>query len=176
VSTLDVTHGVYIEGTNVNLMAVPGVVNLARARFDEPGELRVICNEYCGAAHHYMAGKLIIRGEGEAVAGTTRTPPIATAEPQAQATPGEALFETKGCAACHSIDGSESLGPTMKGIFGRRSEFADGTELQADAAYIESAIRFPNATIVKGYQPIMPEVPLTDDEVRQLVDYVKALS
>ena len=36
-STPDVTHGMQIIGTNVNLMAVPGVVNYARVKFDEPG-------------------------------------------------------------------------------------------------------------------------------------------
>ena len=34
-SALDVTHGMYIEHTNVNLMAVPGSVNAARVRFDK---------------------------------------------------------------------------------------------------------------------------------------------
>jgi cytochrome c oxidase subunit II len=61
VTSLDVIHGLYIEGTNVNLMAVPGVVTGTRVRFDRPGEHRVLCHEYCGAAHQYMAGTLVVR-------------------------------------------------------------------------------------------------------------------
>lgn len=60
VSALDVTHGVYLEGTDVNLMAVPGSVNAARLRFDEPGTHAVICHEYCGIGHQFMAGRFVI--------------------------------------------------------------------------------------------------------------------
>jgi len=172
-STLDVTHGMYIEGTDVNLMAVPGAVNAARVRFDESGELRVICNEYCGTAHHYMAGKFVIREPGEAVAAAA---PVAAAEPPSQGGAGADLFAAKSCGACHSIDGTDGVGPTMKGLLGRQVELADGTTMKADTAYIEAAIRSPNATIVKGYQPVMPELPLSDDELKQLVDYVESLS
>src|SRR6476659_9231637 len=35
-STPDVTHGMILPGTDVNLMAVPGVVNYARVKFDQP--------------------------------------------------------------------------------------------------------------------------------------------
>ncbi len=59
-SALDVTHGLYIEGTNVNLMAVPGTVNLARFRLDREGEYRILCHEYCGLGHQNMAGKIVV--------------------------------------------------------------------------------------------------------------------
>lgn len=62
-SALDVTHGVYIEGTNVNLMAVPGSVNVARFRLDEPGVYRIFCHEYCGLGHQNMAGKIVVTRE-----------------------------------------------------------------------------------------------------------------
>jgi cytochrome c oxidase subunit 2 len=35
-SAADVTHGLILLGTNLNLMAVPGVVNYARVKFDQP--------------------------------------------------------------------------------------------------------------------------------------------
>ncbi len=54
----DVLHGFQILGTNVNLMAVPGTVNYARVRFDEPGEYRIVCHEYCGVDHHAMAAAI----------------------------------------------------------------------------------------------------------------------
>jgi len=54
----DVMHGFQILGTNVNLMAVPGTVNYARVRFDEPGEYRIVCHEYCGVEHQAMAAAI----------------------------------------------------------------------------------------------------------------------
>ena len=60
ITSADVTHGFEVAGTNVNVMVVPGYVTEARTRFDRPGEYLVVCNEYCGTAHHVMSAKLIV--------------------------------------------------------------------------------------------------------------------
>ena len=54
VTSADVTHGFYIEGTNVNLMVLPNIVNYAQARFDKPGKYNIMCHEYCGMNHQGM--------------------------------------------------------------------------------------------------------------------------
>jgi cytochrome c oxidase subunit 2 len=166
-SAKDVTHGLYIEGTGVNLMAVPGSVNAARVTFPQAGTYAMICHEYCGVAHQSMAGKFVIGAVPPAA------PPAAAAAVAAQE--GKALFADQGCDACHTIDGSASVGPTLKGTLGRHEELADGTAIVVDESFIEQKIRTPNARIIKGYEPIMPQVPLSDAEVRALVDYVKSL-
>jgi cytochrome c oxidase subunit 2 len=56
----DVVHGLFIPRTTVNVMLLPGQVARVTARFDRPGEYPIICHEYCGIAHHVMAGKLIV--------------------------------------------------------------------------------------------------------------------
>src|SRR5574341_1869666 len=56
----DVVHGLFIPGTNVNVMLLPGQVTRATARFSRPGEYLILCHEYCGLAHHIMEGKLIV--------------------------------------------------------------------------------------------------------------------
>ncbi len=58
VSTPDVTHGLILLGTDLNLMAVPGVVNYARVKFDRPGTHQLLCHEYCGTGHDRMAANL----------------------------------------------------------------------------------------------------------------------
>lgn len=57
----DVVHGFHIEDKNVNLMAVPGAVNNIKVTFSEAGTYQVVCHEYCGAAHHVMAGKIEVK-------------------------------------------------------------------------------------------------------------------
>ena len=42
------------------------------------------------------------------------------------------LLETKECMTCHSIDGSEGIGPTFKGIFGRTTKLTNGSAVAAD--------------------------------------------
>ncbi|MFA1611185.1 cytochrome c oxidase subunit II [Halobellus rubicundus] len=56
VSSPDVTHGFNLAGTNVNTMVIPGQVAEVTVNFDEPGTYHIVCNEYCGAAHHTMRG------------------------------------------------------------------------------------------------------------------------
>jgi cytochrome c oxidase subunit II len=36
------------------VQAMPGYTNVLRYTFNEPGVFRVLCLEYCGAAHHEM--------------------------------------------------------------------------------------------------------------------------
>jgi len=170
-SALDVTHGLYIEHTNVNLMAVPGSVNAARVRFERPGEYAVLCHEYCGRGHHFMMGKFIIAPGAAVAAGPAPAPAAA-----APVSLGEQLFQQRGCAACHSTDGSPGVGPTMKGLYGRPVELEDGTTRIADEAYIIDSIRDPDDLIVKGFPRTMPQETFTDVELRALVDYLKSLS
>lgn len=59
----DVQHGMILEGTNVNMMILPGQVSKLTATFDTPGEYLFMCHEYCGVGHQGMYGKLIVEGQ-----------------------------------------------------------------------------------------------------------------
>lgn len=59
----DVTHGLAIHGTNLNLMLIPGLVATGTVAFDKPGEYLFVCHEYCGLAHQTMAGKVIVEAK-----------------------------------------------------------------------------------------------------------------
>jgi cytochrome c oxidase subunit 2 len=169
-SALDVTHGLYIEGTDVNLMAVPGSVNAARFRVGEQGEYAVICHEYCGLAHDRMMGRLIV---GEAA--PTAAPAAQPAPPPSERSDGATLFSDLACDACHTVDGSDDIGPSLKGLFGSERRFTDGSSVRADAAYIEESIRDPGARIVEGFDDLMPGDPISDEDLRVLVAYIKGL-
>ena len=56
----DVIHGFQVVGTNANAMIIPGYVSQFTVTFNRPGEYLVLCNEYCGVAHHLMQAKLIV--------------------------------------------------------------------------------------------------------------------
>ncbi len=64
----DVVHGLLVPYHNINVMLLPGQVSRAQARFDTPGEYPIICHEYCGIAHHTMAGKIIVEPRRAAAA------------------------------------------------------------------------------------------------------------
>jgi cytochrome c oxidase subunit 2 len=58
VSSADVIHGFLIEGTNINTMLVPGYVSTIAARFDQPGDHLMPCQEFCGVGHEGMWAKV----------------------------------------------------------------------------------------------------------------------
>jgi len=58
VTSKDIVHGFMIERSNVNLMAIPGAVNYAQARFDNAGTYQILCHEFCGSGHDNMMGSI----------------------------------------------------------------------------------------------------------------------
>jgi cytochrome c oxidase subunit 2 len=85
---------------------------------------------------------------------------------------GQALAQSKGCVACHSVDGSRSVGPTWKGLFGKTETLQDGKTAKVDEAYLQGFIRDPKP--IQGYPPVMPKMDVTDDELAALIAYIRA--
>jgi len=56
----DVIHGFQIVGTNVNATIIPGYVTQQTVTFPKKGEYLVVCNEYCGLAHHIMQARVVV--------------------------------------------------------------------------------------------------------------------
>lgn len=169
VSTKDVTHGLILVGTDLNLMAVPGVVNYARVKFDQPRNYKILCHEFCGTGHERMAATL--RVVDRATFDARKTAPPAPEETSA----AYKLLEAKDCMTCHSIDGSESIGPTLKGILGRSIKLKGGGTVIADEAYLRESIVQPDVKITDGFDDLMPKPELTDEELKQILDYLKTL-
>ncbi len=96
--------------------------------------------------------------------------------PQALVERGKELASSLGCIACHSIDGSQSVGPTWLGLYGKGETLADGTQVAVTEEYLRESIREPGAKIVQGYANFMPpSASLTDEEIAALIAYIKSL-
>jgi len=108
-----------------------------------------------------------------AVASRPAPAPATAMSPQAEQ--GRQLADAKGCMACHSVDGTPKIGPTWKGLFGKDETMADGSTERVDEAYLRAFILDPQAKKVKGFPPVMPKLPLSDEEVAALVAYIRTL-
>jgi cytochrome c oxidase subunit 2 len=62
VGSADVNHGFAIYGPDMKIVtqtqAMPGVTNVLRYTFEQPGTYKILCLEYCGVAHHTMMTEL----------------------------------------------------------------------------------------------------------------------
>lgn len=60
VTSRDVTHGLLVDGTDVNLTVIPGRISQTTYRFLRPGVYRFLCQEYCGLGHQTMGGQITV--------------------------------------------------------------------------------------------------------------------
>jgi len=97
-------------------------------------------------------------------------PPPGAPEP-----PGKTLLSTKGCLACHSINGQPGVAPTFYRLFGKTEKLSDGSTVVVDEAYLKESIRNPTAKVVANFAPSMPVMPMTDGELQSIVDFIQTL-
>lgn len=170
----DVLHSFFVPDYRVKQDVLPNRYTYVWFQAEEPGESQVFCTEYCGTSHSDMLAKVIVHSpddfdnwlasQGSADSGT----PVER---------GENLLTLQGCITCHSVDGSEKIGPTFQGLFGREEVMTDGTTLTVDENYIRESILDPSAKIVQGYQNQMVsyEGRLSDDDISDIIEYIKTL-
>ncbi len=190
----DVLHSFYVPHFRVKMDAVPGLVTQLWFTPTETGTFPIVCAELCGVGHYNMISPVIVMEPEEfdawlqaQVAGTPAPtqpePPKAEEEETRPTDPaewGKQLAQSYGCLACHTTDGSKSVGPTWQGLYGAEVDVVlpDGSTqtVVADEAYIRESIVDPNAKVHKGYPPIMPPyTQLSEDELNALVEYIKSL-
>jgi cytochrome c oxidase subunit 2 len=171
----DVIHGFYAPAFRIKQDAVPGMTNYLWFQPTQVGSFDVMCSQYCGLEHSHMLTKIVVLPEEKFTEWyRSGKEEIATKGPSR----GPQLYQEKGCAGCHSLDGSRRVGPSFKGLFGKPEEVITvGKEQKVvvDEAFIRNYIKDRNVVRVKGYPPIMPRISMTEEELTSLVEYIKSL-
>ena len=89
---------------------------------------------------------------------------------------GREVFRSKGCAACHGIDGAGQVGPSLVGIVGSEVEIQGQDPVIVDRDYLVESIVDPGAKLAEGYNLPMPTTNLSDAEIDAVIAYIEALS
>lgn len=166
----------------------------------------IFCAEYCGSNHSEMAGILRVLPEAEYVktlqdwadvdtnyldetgarseklAGDKKVMPLWQL--------GQWVYINRGCAQCHSVDGSKGSAPSWKGYYGTEVAFAAGNKLDSStypqltdmddvwAQYIRESIIHPGAHIHAGYPNQMASYAgiLSDKQIAGVIAYMRYLA
>ena len=169
-----VIHSFYIPAFRIKQDVVPGRYTAEWFQAEKVGTYHVFCAEYCGDGHSKMHAviKVVPVDEFDKWLGTEEI------KLEGLAGIGKKLYAEKACVGCHSLDGTRIVGPTFKGLFGRKEEIEGGTTVVADENYLRESILQANAKIVKGYpsgqMPIFAG-QLNDDDVKALIDFIKSV-
>ncbi|VVE81597.1 cytochrome B [Pandoraea sputorum] len=179
----DVLHDFYVPPFRTRMNMVPGMVTQMWLTPTRTGRFDILCAQLCGVGHANMRGVVVVDDKPAYDAWVAKLPTFAALQTQHAgagaldplAAKGKLLAQAKGCAGCHSADGSAGVGPTWHGLYGKTETFQDGSSAHVDDAYLTEFIRNPTARVPKGFAPIMPKLELSDDDLKALIAYIRTL-
>lgn len=178
---LDVIHSIYIPAFRIKMDMVPGREKDIWFIANQPGRYDLFCTEYCGLRHSYMYTTVIVMEEEDFekwYVDTTKKP--VTTAPGVH--PGLAIMQANACNTCHSLDGTKLVGPSYKGLWGKKEEVITNGKTRTiivDEEYIRKSIYEPNEDIVKGYNKGLMQSyhgVLTDAEVDSVIVFLKGIN
>lgn len=184
-NAVDVLHSLYIPAFRVKEDMVPGLPN-NRMWFEatKTGTYSLFCTEYCGLQHSYMYTDVVVMEPYEFWEWyhDPSAMDIAVPDDANLALMGRQVVESKGCIACHSLDGSVVIGPTFLGKFGETvTVTTDGQVRQVvyDEEYIRRSIYDPDYDITEGFragQMFSYEGEVTEQEVDLIIEFLRSLN
>ncbi len=174
-SSRDILHSFWVPAFRVKMDLVPNRYTSLWFEATSKGEFPIRCTEYCGTGHSDMLSSVRVVDytayeewlQNATSAGEGLTPVEF----------GQKLFASKGCSACHNLDGTNQIGPTWKGVWGIQRKLKSGATVKVDENYIRNSILNPAGEIAEGYQPVMPTYKgiITDAEIDAIIEFYKSL-
>jgi len=167
----DVVHSFWIPRLAGKTDVVPNRVNHMWIEPLATGTYLGQCAEYCGTQHAHMLLRVIVhpKNEFEAWVKAQQEPPAV--DPTAQV--GRELFQSTACINCHTIGdtvASGTFGPDLSHLMSRETIGAGAAVNDPENLY--TWVRDPNM-IKPG--ALMPDMKLSDAEVKKIVDYLVTL-
>ena len=89
--------------------------------------------------------------------------------------PGEELYQTM-CAACHTIGGGRLVGPDLENVHNKRSQEWLEKFIPAARSMIDSGDAEAVAVFEEYNKMPMPDFPVSNEQVNQIVAYIKSRS
>jgi cytochrome c oxidase subunit 2 len=169
----DVIHSFWVPALGGKRDAFPGHTNYIWLKADSVGEFPGQCYQLCGYSHGNMRERAIIQSPSDFQAWLTSQQAPAVTPTDPTAAEGAQLFQTRGCAACHTITGTPAaghVGPNLTHLASRG--VIAGSIMDNNAANLRKWLSDPPA-VKPG--SIMPNLGLSDHELDVLVAYLQSL-
>ncbi|HLZ09003.1 MAG TPA: cytochrome c oxidase subunit II [Chloroflexota bacterium] len=173
VGTADVIHSFWVPKLGGKIQAIPNQKNTTWIQADEAGTYPAQCFQLCGLSHANMRFIVVAETKDafQAWAKNQAAPAAQPVSPDAQA--GGKVFAGGACIGCHTINGTAAagkVGPNLTHI-GSHLTLA-GATLTNNPEQLAVWLHNP-----PGVKPgsIMPNLNLTDDQVKSLVAYLEEL-
>ncbi len=175
-TTADVAHSLAVPALRINAAIVPGRETRAWFEATAAGKYDLQSNTFSGDGFADMKTALVVHDAAGFTAWLDEVSDIFKGRTMAEV--GELLYTRHGCTACHSLDGSRLVGPSFKDLYGFEFDTEAGPRIVADDAYIRESIIEPNASVIKGFQPVMVSYNgvIDDKEIEAITAWLKTIS
>ncbi|MAB84195.1 MAG: cytochrome c oxidase subunit II [Phycisphaerae bacterium] len=166
----DVLHSLFVPAFRVKQDLVPGRYSTLWFKAIKAGSYQLYCTEYCGKDHSKMLATVHVLPEDEFQETMGKFAREYEDLPDNDL-PVYALTRLYNrCSSCHSLDGTNSTGPTFKGLWDRvqngdtvftdgttlKDYMGDGGEYEVPENYIRESILNPGKLIRENYANVMP--------------------
>ena len=171
--TADVLHSFWVPRLAGKRDLVPGRENQLWFRPDSVGVFRGQCAEFCGTAHALMGMRVIVEEPEDFERWARANAADALTPADARARAGQGVFTANACVSCHTVRGTPAegrFGPDLT-HFGSRLTIGAGMLDNTPA----NLARWLDSTQHVKPGNLMPEVVLSEAQIRQLVAYLGAL-
>lgn len=174
-TTADVIHSFWAPQFAGKTDTIPNQINEMWLQADETGIFPGQCAELCGASHALMKFVTVVQDQAEFERWLEHqaAPAAQPASDAVDVQAGATKFLTAGCIACHRIKGTPAMGMIGPDLthFGSRHTVAAGI-LPNTPENLSAWLKNPPA-IKPG--SLMPNLGLSDEDVRVLVAYLHSL-
>lgn len=172
-TSADVIHSFWIPKLNGKRDVIPGRFEFLKVRAERPGVYMGQCVEFCGASHANMRLRAVAHEPSEFAAWlAAQERPAPEPAAGSLAARGKEVFLAQPCFGCHTVKGVSQgrIGPDLTHL-ASRSTLAGGI-LKNDTENLAAWLRDP-----PGEKPgsIMPNLNLSEDDIRALVAYLETL-
>ncbi len=178
----DVLHSLFVPAFRAKCDVVPGRYANMWFQPTKIGVYDLFCTEYCGDKHSQMLAKVHVQSKEDYdawILKESQPPKIGDTDEIDYPKWGEKLFlKTKGCAACHGIDGKKVVGPPLNERWGKDVSLSSGETIKFDENYVRTSVLEPQKQMQKGYETAsqMPSYQgrLNDKEISALFAFFKS--
>jgi cytochrome c oxidase subunit II len=167
----DVDHSFWVPRLAGKTDLIPNHPNTMWIDPDETGVFLGQCSQYCGVQHAKMLQRVYVQSREDFDRWVHAQQQPAVSDPSVA--PGNALFITKACFACHAIRGTMAAGvagPDLTHLMSRDTIASGAVPLTPQN--LRQWVRNP-ASFKPGV--LMPATDLTDQDLDQIVAYLLTL-
>jgi cytochrome c oxidase subunit 2 len=180
----DVIHAFWVPAFRLKQDVIPGRTTTVRFTPQEvPGETYpasypLRCAELCGANHGMMVTSVIVhKDEADFKAWEDAEIKKVLFPPTDPVERGRGILASNvyPCFTCHvesDLGWNGNVGPSLNGVGDRAAGIRSTTTGQTAEEYLYTAIHNPQAYLVPGYGPLMPQLNIPECEARSIVAYL----